>query len=93
MLAAIGITVSFYEVKEAFVAFPDLRESIRPEVETGLVESVPDGVVLASPALELVIRMVVDGGLEFNLDEIGEKEMGKSRITEVSAFLQASESL
>ena len=75
MLAAISIAVSFNEVTEASIAFPDLRQAIRPEVKTGLVELGPDRVVLANPAFELVVRMIVRGRLEFNLDEICKKKM------------------
>ena len=87
MLAAVGAAISFNEVKKAPVALPYFCKSIWSQMETVPVESPPDRIILLSPAFKSVIRILITGSLEFNLDSICKEEMEKGGIVEIATAL------
>src|SRR5690242_6310085 len=87
MLAAVGAAVGFDKVEKAPIALPFFCKTIRTQMETVPVESGPDRIILLDPAFESVIRILVAGDLELNLDHICEEEVGKGGITEIAAAL------
>jgi len=84
MLPSVGTSVYFDEVQKSAPSLLELRKAIRLDRKVGSGEVRPERTVLGNPLLKLVIGIGGSGDMEFYLDKIGEDEVGKVSISEVS---------
>ena len=93
MLPSVGTSVYFDEVQKSAPSLLELRKAIRLDRKVGSGEVRPERTVLGNPLLKLVIGIGGSGDMEFYLDKIGEDEVGKVSISEVSCPARAEAQL